>query len=139
MFCHAVYTASHAINRSYTPFLREFGLTYPQYIVLTLLWERDNQKIGELAEQVEMESNTMTPLVKRLEDMGHIARKRGETDKRETVVSLTNKGRALKKKAPTVTACMIEKTTLSPVELNQLQLLLTKLRHGLIGKDTQHT
>ena len=83
MFCHAVYTASHAINRAYAPHLKKLNLTYPQYITLTLLWERDGQKISELAAQLNMETSTLTPLVKRLEALGHVIRKKGAQDGRE--------------------------------------------------------
>lgn len=131
MFCHAVYTASHAINRAYAPYLKALGLTYPQYITLTLLWERDGQKINELAQQLQMETSTLTPLVKRLEALGHVTRNRGKKDGREVFVHLTARSDALRKQAPNITACMIDKTGLTPDELTDLQKLLVKLRDGL--------
>lgn len=130
LFCHAVYTSSHVINRAYAPFLKELGVTYPQYISLTLLWERDDQKISELAHQLEMKTSTLTPLVKRLETLGLITRTRGKVDERHVFVTLTPTGRSLQARAPDVTQCMIKRTSLSQLELEQLQKLLTKLRVG---------
>lgn len=131
MFCHAVYTASHAINRAYAPHLKKLNLTYPQYITLTLLWERDGQKISELAAQLNMETSTLTPLVKRLEALGHVIRKKGAQDGREVFAYLTPSGRALQSHAPEITACMIEGTGLNLSELGQLTGMLSQLRSGL--------
>ena len=134
MFCYGIYTASHVVNRAYTPHLKELCLTYPQYITLTLLWERDGQKVTELAAQLQMGSNTLTPLLKRLETMGHIKRSRGKMDGRETVVTLTEQGRAQQKTAPEITACMVKGTSLEFDELQELQRLLAKLTDGLSAK-----
>ncbi len=131
MFCYGIYTASHVINRAYTPHLLRLGLTYPQYITLTLLWEEDGQKVTELAKALSMGSNTLTPLLKRLEALGHIKRQRGETDGREILVTLTDRGRALQSEALDITACMVAGTTLERAELEELQRLLHKLRSGL--------
>lgn len=135
MFCHAVYTSSHLINRAYAPFMRELGITYPQYITLTLLWERDEQSISELAHLLEMETSTMTPLVKRLESLGHVSRIRGKVDERQVFVMLTPTGQSLQERVPNVTQCMIERTSLSQIELEQLQELLAKLRDGLKARN----
>ncbi len=131
MFCYGVYTASHVINQSYAPHLAQLGLTYPQYITLTLLWERDGQKVTELAKILRMNTNTLTPLLKRLEALGHIKRTRGDQDKRQIIVRLTPAGRALQDKAPAITACMVNNTSLDHAELNELQRLLKKLTNGL--------
>lgn len=133
MFCHSIYTSSHIINRAYAPFLKDLGVTYPQYITLTLLWERNGQKIRELARQLDMDTNTMTPLVKRLEGLRLVSRARGKDDERQVMVTLTPQGLALKAKAPDITQCMIERTSLSQSELEQLNGLLGKLRDGLRG------
>ncbi len=133
LFCFGVYTASHAINRAYSGYLKQLGLTYPQYITLTLLWERDSQKISELAQQLGMETSTLTPLVQRLEAMGNVTRKRNQTDGRAVDVVLTEAGRALRDRAPTITACMIGQTGLDHDELQTLQTLLLRLRDGLRG------
>ncbi|WP_371224695.1 MarR family winged helix-turn-helix transcriptional regulator [Roseovarius sp. 2305UL8-3] len=131
MFCFAVYTASHAVNRAYTPHLKALGLTYPQYITLTLLWEKDGQRINDLARLMRMETNTVTPLVKRLEALGHVTRTPSKTDRRAVTIHLTPSGRALRKAAPSITRCMIDGTGLSLDELTRLQTLLFKLRDGL--------
>lgn len=131
MFCFGVYTTSHVINRAYTPHLKRLGLTYPQYITLTLLWERDGQKVTELARQLRMETSTLTPLLKRLETQGHIKRSRGKRDGREIHVHLTAAGQTLRQQVPDITACMVRGTSLSPGELTDLQRLLDKLRDSL--------
>jgi len=72
MFCFAVYSASHVINRAYAPHLKALGVTYPQYIALTFLWENNGQSVGALTKKMRMQASTLTPLFKRLEVMGHI-------------------------------------------------------------------
>lgn len=131
LFCYGIYTASHLVNRSYTPHLDQLGLTYPQYITLILLWETNNQKVTELAEKLRMGTNTLTPLLKRLEANGLVTRNRGKNDGREVYVSLTPEGAAFKRRAPGITACMIEGTSLDPAELEELQRLLLKLSRNL--------
>jgi len=131
MFCYGVYTASHVINRSYIPHLNRIGLTYPQYITLTLLWEEDGQKVTELAEKLRMSTSTLTPLLKRVEANGFVTRKRGTEDGREIYVMLTPGGRALQSKAPDITACLVEGTSLSHSEFMELQRLLEKLSVNL--------
>jgi DNA-binding MarR family transcriptional regulator len=123
--------ASHVINRAYIPHLKKLGLTYPQYITLTLLWERDGQSVGALAGQLRMNTSTLTPLIKRLEALGHVQRRRGETDERQVFVHLTRDGRSLQAKAPEITACMVEGTRLTREELHRLQDLLKRLSDGL--------
>ncbi len=131
LFCFGVYTASHAINRAYSPHLKRLGLTYPQYITLTLLWEQDGQQINALAQHLGMETSTLTPLVKRLENLGHVTRSRSQTDGRAVDVFLTQQGLSLKRKAPEITSCMIEQTGLDRSDLQKLQTLLFRLRDGL--------
>ncbi|MFT5797792.1 MAG: DNA-binding MarR family transcriptional regulator [Candidatus Azotimanducaceae bacterium] len=131
MFCYGIYTASHVVNRAYTPHLKRQGLTYPQYITLTLLWEQDGQKVTELSTQLRMKTSTLTPLLKRLEVRGHLTRSRGKQDGREVIVHLTTMGRELQKLAPDVTGCMVEGTSLTHDELTALQGLLQKLSEGL--------
>ena len=131
MFCFAVYGATHAINRAYGPLLKPLGLTYPQYITLTLLWERDGQAVGELAAQMGMESSTMTPLIKRLEALGHAVRRRGERDERIVYVDLTASGRGLQSEARRITKCMVADTDMTPAELSGLVSKLTMLQANL--------
>src|ERR1700730_6884427 len=96
--CFAVYSASHAFNRVYKPLLDELGLTYPQYLVMVLLWEQDDQTVGSLGEKLFLESSTLTPLLKRLEALGHVKRTRDPVDERQGRVRLTDKGRAIRER-----------------------------------------
>src|SRR5438874_8124185 len=86
--CFAVYSASHAFNRVYKPLLDELGLTYPQYLVMVLLWEQDDQTVGSLGEKLFLESSTLTPLLKRLEALGQVKRNRDQVDERQVRVRL---------------------------------------------------
>lgn len=131
MFCYGIYAASHVVNRAYTPHLTQLGLTYPQYITLTLLWERDGQKVTEIAGALRMMTSTLTPLIKRLEAQSLVERSQDSKDRRAVRVHLTSKGHALRHKAPDITACMVQGTTLNRSELETLQSLLDKLCNGL--------
>ncbi len=131
MICFAVYGATHAINRTYAPLLKPLGLTYPQYITLTLLWEKDGQGVGEIAAQLGMETSTATPLLKRMEKQGHITRIRGELDERQVFVYLTESGRALQGDAASITTCLIQETGFEPGALERLVSDLTQLRSNL--------
>ena len=132
MFCHAVYTAGHVINRAYGPLLADLGLTYPQYITLMTLWEEDGLSVGALCEKLRLESSTRTPLLKRLETMGHIERNRGSEDERQVFVSLTPSGRELQKSSPEITRCIIEKTGYEMEKLESLVKSVSELRDNLL-------
>jgi MarR family transcriptional regulator, organic hydroperoxide resistance regulator len=97
--CFAVYSTAHAFNRAYRPVLTRLGLTYPQYLVMSSLWEQDGQTVKTLARRLFLDSGTMTPLLKRLELAGLINRARGAQDERQVIVSLTAAGQALEAKA----------------------------------------
>ena len=94
--CFSLYATSMAINRIYKPLLDELGITYPQYLVLSTLWEEDGRTVGAIAERLSLESSTITPLVKRLEAASLVTRARQADDERRVLVSLTDRGRALK-------------------------------------------
>ena len=96
--CFRLYTASRLITQAYHPLLSEHGLTYPQYLVLLVLWEKDAQPVNDIAKRLLLETNTVTPLLKRMEAEGVVTRTRGEQDARQTIVKLTAKGRGLKEK-----------------------------------------
>ena len=91
--CFRLYTASRLITQAYHPLLEEIGLTYPQYLVMMGLWEQDNMPVNDIAKRLYLETNTVTPLLKRMEAEGFIARRKGEKDARQVIVSLTPKGR----------------------------------------------
>ena len=97
--CFRLYTASRLITQAYHPHLSQLGLTYPQYLVLLVLWEKDAQPVNDIAKRLYLETNTVTPLLKRMEADGILRRERGADDARQVIVSLTDKGRALEKEA----------------------------------------
>ena len=97
--CFRLYTAARLITQAYTPLLNELGITYPQYLVLMVLWEKDCQPVNDIAHRLLLETNTVTPLLQRMEKLGIVVRKRGEEDKRQQIVSLTKKGKAMEKQA----------------------------------------
>ncbi len=97
--CFRIYTASRLIIQAYTPLLTKLGITYPQYLVLMVLWEQDVQPVNDIAHKLMLETNTVTPLLQRMEKLGIISRKKGEKDKRQQIVSLTEKGKALEQQA----------------------------------------
>jgi MarR family transcriptional regulator, organic hydroperoxide resistance regulator len=129
--CFAVYSASHAFNRVYKPLLDELGLTYPQYLVMVLLWEQDDQTVGSLGEKLFLESSTLTPLLKRLEALGHVKRTRDPVDERQVRVCLTDKGRAMREKARGIPDCILEASGLEIDQLRRLQSELVALRTAL--------
>ena len=97
--CFRLYTAARLITQAYTPMLTELGVTYPQYLVLMVLWEKDNQPVNDIAHRLLLETNTVTPLLQRMEKQGIVTRKKGEQDKRQQIVSLTDKGKSLEEQA----------------------------------------
>ncbi len=99
LLCFSLYSASMAISRTYKPLLDELGVTYPQYLVLNVLWENDGQTVGAIAERLLLESSTITPLVKRLEAALLVTRERQRDDERRVLVSLTKRGRDLREKS----------------------------------------
>ena len=100
--CFRLYTASRLITQAYHPLLEEIGLTYPQYLVMMVLWEQDNMPVNDIAKRLYLETNTVTPLLKRMEAEGFVSRKKGDKDARQVIVSLTPKGRKLEEKASCV-------------------------------------
>jgi len=97
--CFPVYAASRLITREYQPFLDKLGITYPQYLVLMILWEEDGMAVNDIAKKLILNTNTITPLLKRMEHQGFIKRKRSKQDERKVIVQLTAKGKALQEEA----------------------------------------
>ncbi|MBR5402630.1 MAG: MarR family transcriptional regulator [Bacteroidales bacterium] len=97
--CFRLYTASRLITQAYHPYLTKIGLTYPQYLVMMVLWEQDGQPVNDIARRLYLETNTVTPLLKRMEAEDFITRKKGKDDGRKVIVSLTPKGKALEEQA----------------------------------------
>ncbi|MCR5828431.1 MAG: MarR family transcriptional regulator [Bacteroidales bacterium] len=96
--CFRLYTASRLITQAYHPLLSSHGLTYPQYLVLMVLWEKDSQPVNDIAKRLMLETNTVTPLLKRMEAEGILTRTQGKKDARQMIVSLTRKGQELQEK-----------------------------------------
>ena len=128
--CFAVYSANLAFGRAYKPILDQVGLTYPQYITIVALWEEDNQTVGSLGEKLFLESNTLTPLLKKLEGMGYVRRQRAAADERQVVVSLTEAGRRLREKISTTS--LVNASGLNPEEFRRMRKGVATLRDNLI-------
>jgi len=129
--CFEVYSANHAFNRVYQPLLDKLHLTYPQYLVMVLLWERDGQTVGELGERLSLESNTLTPLLKRLEILECIKRNRDPTDERQVRARLTEKGRRLRAKALHIPGCILAASGLDARTAKQMMTGIAILRRAL--------
>jgi MarR family transcriptional regulator, organic hydroperoxide resistance regulator len=130
--CFAVYSANLAFGRAYKPTLESLGLTYTQYIALVAIHEAGNLTVGSLGEKLFLESNTLTPLLKKLEAMGHVQRQRDSTDERLVRVSLTDTGRRVQAKATQDNSCLVAATGLPPDEFTELQEAVATLRGSLI-------
>jgi DNA-binding MarR family transcriptional regulator len=126
--CFALYSAGLAMNKVYRRVLQGLGVTYPQYLVLLVLWEGDELTVSEIGERLFLDSATLTPLLKRLEHAGLIRRDRAQNDERQVIVSLTTAGRALQAKARTVPAEVSCATQCSAEELASTKLALETLR-----------
>ena len=129
--CFEVYLANHAFNRVYQPLLEKLKLTYPQYLVMVLLWERDGQTVGELGEKLSLESNTLTPLLKRMETLSYIKRSRDPADERRVHVRLTESGRTLRAKALHIPRCILAASGLDDRTAKQLMTAIATLRQML--------
>ena len=126
--CFRLYTATRLITQAYTPILTELGITYPQYLVLMVLWEKDNQPVNDIAHRLLLETNTVTPLLQRMEKQGIVCRKKGEKDKRQQIVSLTEKGKELEKKAyAKIPSGMGEQLSACPLKLEDYKRLAQEL------------
>ncbi len=133
LLCFAFYSTAHAFNRVYKPLLEALGLTYPQYLVMIALWAQDDQTVGGLGERLLLESNTLTPLLKRLEALGHVTRARDPADERQVRVRLTPAGQGLRERAQGVPACILEASGLSLDALRRLQAEVTAVRGSLLA------
>ncbi|MDM0089892.1 MULTISPECIES: MarR family transcriptional regulator [unclassified Variovorax] len=126
--CFAVYSTSLAMTRLYKPMLEKLQLTYPQYLVMLALWERDGEMVSELGERLSLDSGTLTPLLKRLEANGYLTRMRDAADERRVRITLTAAGRRLKARAADVPACLMAAAQCSVPELVALTQQIQTLR-----------
>jgi DNA-binding MarR family transcriptional regulator len=129
--CFGVYSAGHAFNRLYRPLLEKLGLTYPQYLAMVALWEADDRTVGALGERLGLESNTLTPLLKRLEGMGLISRARDPRDERVVRVKLTDQGRELEGPACAVPAELLASSGLDLAAVTRIRDEIATLNAAL--------
>lgn len=137
--CFPMYSASRLTTKIYTPYLNELGITYTQYLVLLVLWQHKEQSVSNIGNRLLLESNTLTPLLKRMEQKNLIIRKRSETDERTVVISLTEDGEKMKEKAVTIPRRIAESfqgESISESEIRTFQNTLTKLVTTLKKKAT---
>ncbi|MGA6099265.1 MarR family winged helix-turn-helix transcriptional regulator [Stutzerimonas marianensis] len=130
--CFALYSASLQMTKAYKPLLRSIGLTYPQYLAMLALWERDGQTVGEISARLLTEPGSLTPLLKRLEAEELINRVRSSQDERVVELHLTEAGKALKGRAAGFPDCMLQCTGQSPEKLRALHTQLVALRNALL-------
>ena len=131
--CFRLYTASRLLTQAYHRLLSEYGLTYPQYLVLLVLWEKDAQPVNDIAKRLLLETNTVTPLLQRMEKEGILVRRKGEKDARQMIVSLTEKGWGLQKKlvdVPLIVGSSVLCDSVTPETAPELFRMLD----GIIGK-----
>ncbi|NEW85658.1 MarR family transcriptional regulator [Rhodopseudomonas sp. WA056] len=129
--CFALYSTLLGVNKVYRALLREFDLTYPQYLVMLVLWERDQLNVSEICDQLYLETTTLTPLLKRLEARGLISRRRSAEDERQVIVGLTEEGRALRQQLKHVPDCLGAAMGGSLDDIVELRDKLTKVRAKL--------
>jgi DNA-binding MarR family transcriptional regulator len=132
--CFSSYGASIAINRAYKPLLDQLGITYPQFLVLSALWEEDGRTIGAIAERLDLEPSTITPLVKRLEQSGFVTRQRNPTDERQVNVRLTDRGRAMREETTCLTQELLRRSGLSVAQVQALNAQVQALREAVAGE-----
>ena len=131
--CFALYSASLAMTRVYKPLLDELGLTYPQYLAMLVLWERDGLMVSELGERLYLDSGTLTPLLKRLEASGFVTRIRDIEDERRVHITLSAAGRKLKARAAKIQGCILHASQCSMPELVFLTQQVQALRERLVA------
>jgi DNA-binding MarR family transcriptional regulator len=131
MLCFTVYSTAHAFNRAYKPLLDALDLTYPQYLAMFALWEKDNLTVKELGERLHLDSGTLTPLLKRLEAVGLVRRARDTADERNVRISLTPAGEALHHKEQTVRQGIFGACGMSAEDLQSLNTQLVRVREKL--------
>lgn len=135
--CFPLYSASRLITKAYKPFLEELGLTYPQYLVLLVLWENDGLSVNQLTKKLLLDSNTLSPLLKRMEKMELLKRTRSIKDERSVIVQLTDSGRQLKEKAIPIPEKLYTKLISDNIKIEdmmQLKDILAELVSVLTNK-----
>lgn len=129
--CFSIYSAEIAIQRAYKPLLDGLGLTYPQYLVLNVLWRKDAQTVGGIAHQLALESSTLTPLLKRMEAAGLVRRTRNPENERQVIIALTPEGDALRFRARCLNDNLLEASGQTVAQLGKLNQLIRQLRDAI--------
>lgn len=129
--CFPLYAASRLVTRLYQPLLEAHGLTYPQYIVLLILWEQDGLTVSEIGDKAMLSSNTLTPLLKRMQSAKLVERARSEFDERKVIIKLTEKGHALKSEVACIPMQLLENSQIDIEKAKQLKSLLDQLINKL--------
>lgn len=135
--CFSVYSANHAFNRVYQPLLKDLSLTYPQFIAMILLWEQDGQTVGELGQKLFLQSNTLTPILKRLEALGFVKRNRDSADERQVRIKLTESGRKLRLRSSGIVRSVREAAGLPNRQFEELREGVDALRNALDNYDSR--
>lgn len=125
--CFPVYTASRLITQEYQPYLSKMKITYPQYLVLLVLWEKDEIPVSDIARRLFLDTNTITPLLKRMETQGLLKRKRSDEDERKVIISLSSKGRKMKKTAAAIPQKLVKGLKSEDMTIDDLNDLKDKL------------
>jgi len=134
--CFSIYAASRAITRAYRPILDRYGLTYPQYLVLLILWEKDGQPVNEIGRRLYLDSGTLTPLLKRMETSGYVERRRGALDERTVEIHLTAKGVALQGEALTIPESFVTDTHLDIGEAMRTKVMVDQILQKMLDCST---
>lgn len=134
MLCFSIYSAGHAFTQLYRPLLERLSLTYPQYLVMVALWNRDGQTVKELGQTLFLDSSTLTPLLKRIETAGLITRTRNPRDEREVLLHLTEEGRALQSQTADVMQCIQEAVGLDAETVDAIRTSIDTIRDSIQKK-----
>ncbi|OHV23287.1 MarR family transcriptional regulator [Rhizobium sp. RMa-01] len=139
MLCFSIYSAGHAFNQLYRPLLDELDLTYPQFLVMTTLWVHDDRTVKDLGETLFLDSSTLTPLLKRLENAGLVTRNRNPADERQVLLRLTKEGHALKSRAAHVFDCIGKAVGLDATTVNTIRETIASIRDNIQKKNKEET
>ena len=136
--CFRLYTVSRLIVQAYKPWFDRLGITYTQYIVLLVLWEKDHQPVNDIAKRLYLETNTITPLIQRMEQRKIISRRKDKNDARKVIVSLTERGKAIQEEAAEIPECMTELLAQKGVQAEQMIQLFPVLDNIIKAMTTQN-
>ncbi|WP_117168033.1 MarR family winged helix-turn-helix transcriptional regulator [Paraliobacillus sediminis] len=135
--CFSLYATTREMTKRYRPLLEDLQITYPQYLALLVLWEKDAISVKELGHRLYLDSGTLTPMLKRMEEHDWIKRERSDQDERKVIVTLTEKGRAAHEKAACIPTKLLENVDVDPEEFEQLKRTLMKMLNSLHEQNTK--